>query len=96
MLLDDTAHVMLRCTAHVVERKIMEDIVDRELQEIAASNPAHRAKSLATFGTDTMKLRLLLGSPQQHLREGNARYGRILAASASFIAAVHRKRWLER
>jgi hypothetical protein len=38
-----------------------------------------------------MKLRLLLGSPPQHLRDSDARYGRILAASASFIATVHRK-----
>ena len=95
-LLDDAAHVMLRCRAHVTERKIMENIVDRELREIAASNPTHRAKTLAAFGTDTMKLRLLLGSPPQHLRGSDARYGRILAASASFIATVHRKRWLER
>jgi hypothetical protein len=37
--------------APVTERKIMEDIVDRELREIAVSNPAHRAKPLAAFGT---------------------------------------------
>jgi hypothetical protein len=74
----------------------MQNVVDRELREIAVSDPAHRAKSLAAFGTDTMTLRLLLGSPPQHLRDSNARYGRILAASASFIATIHRKRWLER
>jgi hypothetical protein len=59
-LLDDAAHVMLRCRAHVTERKI------------AASNPAHRAKTLAAIGTDTMELRLLLGSPPQHLRGSDA------------------------
>jgi hypothetical protein len=71
--------------------------VNRSLSVAASKNRGRHARSLDALGSDTLKLQLLLGSTHlTHLRNGSAEYGRILAASARFIKAVHHTRWVQR
>jgi len=94
---DSTAHVMLHCAAHATDRSEMINSVNRSLSIAATKNRGRHARSLDALGTDTLKLQLLLGSTHlSHLRNGSAEYGQILTASAKFIKAVHRTRWLLR
>ena len=58
---------------------------------------ARGAEEKKNGGTCNERLRLLLGSPPyRHLCNGSEEYGEVLRASADFISAVHRTRWLGR
>jgi hypothetical protein len=96
-VLDSTAHVMLHCTEHTAARNAMIAEVDTALDAVATRRGRQHMRTLNAFGSDTLKLQLLLGSPPYEcFQNGCLEYGQILAASAIFIQAVHHARWENR
>jgi hypothetical protein len=72
----------------------MDDALGRAAARLGVN---HSVRSLRDAASDNERLRLLLGSPPyRHLCNGSEEYGEVLRASADFISAVHRARWLGR
>ena len=89
-VLDDTAHVMLRCPLHNRARQAL-------LGRVSTALFPHGA-SLQIMGSDIEIVRFLLGSPPMlvanMISESTTAYRDVLRASAAFIKAVYADRWV--
>jgi hypothetical protein len=83
--------------ACLVGRRVWNRAGKKTTSNLTRMGVNHSARSLRDAASDNERLRLLLGSPPyRHLCDDSEEHGEVLRASADFMSAVHRVRWLGR